>query len=300
MRQVQALVVVFFVGVLALIAGTARAAHGTYLPSAPFGLGSPLVLNVTSWTNTDANTPVFARAVSQEGTPVGNINFNYDTYTGAVAAGYANTGATAVGAGLSGGFNIGAGVTTVPGFTLAWAQVVSPATTIPGANQWNSPQPPAPGAAFPDTSNTTSPSYAFLTVAAGPAPTIGFQDFPFRYPSSGNQTWLAEDALVGINTTTDTMRIVGSFLWGFGVTMTPAGVTANAPSSWGPVTTTFDSTETNAFSATGINGVSGTTWTIQNDLALYPVFAVPEPATVGLLLVVGLAGLSLRPKRAAA
>jgi hypothetical protein len=298
MRHIHSLLIAVVLSISAVFTGTAQAQHGNMLPSAPFGLGNPLAFNVTSWSNTDANTPVFNQNVYQSGAPgglyAGQINFNYDTWTGVVAPGYANSGAVALGAGLSGGFTIAPGVSVVPGFTLAWAQIVTPATTIAGQNSWSAPN----GTGFPDTSGTTSPVYPFLSLAGGGPVTTPFQDFPTRYPSAGAQNWLAEDALVALNNTTDTMRIVDSFLWGFNITAGGA-VTASSPSFWQAPTSTFVTTETNAFSAAGINGVSGTTWTIQNNLAQFPVF-VPEPATMGLLLVSGVGLLSRRPKKRAA
>jgi hypothetical protein len=284
---------VVFIAAVMLLTGTARANHGTYLPNTSFTLGSGASqITVNNWSNTAPTS--FTPNVTQNGTTVGSLIFNYDSWTGFLTS---SPSTIAVGAGLSGGFNISNGITVVPGYTLAWAQVVLPVTTIAGNNSWSAPN----GTAFPDTSGTTSPAYPFLFVAVGsPAPTDGFQDFPDRFPSSGDQTWEAEDALVGIDSATDTMRIVDSFLWGYGVTDSPAGVTSNAPSLWGAPSTTFVNTETDAFSATGINGVSGTTWTIENNVTLYPVFAVPEPNGVALLLAASIVAMALRPRRATA
>lgn len=294
MQRIQLLVLGISAATLTFFTATARADHGTFLPDAPFQLGNPATVNVTAWSTADADVTAFNQNVSQGGKNVGTINFNYDTLTGTTVARRANV----FGAGLSGGFTTrpNAGIGIVDGFALSWAQVVLPATTLAGRNSWNSPN----GSAFPDTANTTSPAYPALTVSRGPAPTIGFRDYPIRGTTAG--TWRAELALVGIDEDTHTIRIVDTFGWGFVVTAAPASVTPFAPRAWGPATATFDTTLRNAFSGpdgAGINGVHGTAWTVEDNLNTFPVFTfpAPEPTCFGLLLVVGAGGLARRPNR---
>jgi hypothetical protein len=245
------------------------AAHGTYLPT---------TLNLTGFTGVNwvnANPTNYAPGVTQNGTPVGSLSFDYDNWTGTTG------GSFSVGGGIAGGFFQSPSVSVVPGFQLFWVQEVKSATTIAGSNVWSAPN----GSSFPDTQNRTSPAYPFQFLPVVPAvqPTTSMQDFPNRFPVSGNQTWSGELGLAGLNTTTDEVRMVGTLLWGFGIVQSPAGVTANSPNSWGAPTNSFDTTMINAFSGNSFNGTTGTIWTVHDDLTNFPVFVVPEPASIAIL-----------------
>ncbi len=282
---------------LAFVTSAARADHGTYLPSASFFTGGTTpTARIDSWGFTDATTPVFNANVVYNGVTEGTINFNYDTFTGTTlppATFPATPAVSLAGAGLSGGFNIGQNVGVIAGFSLAWVQVVLPGTTIAGQNAWNA----ANGSGFPDTQDTTSPIYPFQTVAVGANPTVGFVDFPFRYPSQGNQTWRAELGLVALNNSTHQIRPVESFIWGFDVTKSPEGVSMSPPQQWSPVNDTFDN-----ILITSFNGTKGTLWTMQDVPSVYPIFTMitPEPGCLNILLLTALPVLSRRPRRGAA
>jgi hypothetical protein len=129
---------------------------------------------------------------------------------------------------------------------------------------------------YPDTGgNKTDPDYPYQSLPTTPAiaPTVAFQDFPNRYPSDGDQYWLAQLGLVCKNLTTHVCDIIDTFDWGFGVVANPAGVTSTAPFGWGAPTQNYIDTLTNAF-----NGQNGSTaWTFSTDCSNC---CVPEPCTL--------------------
>ncbi len=259
--------------------------HGDFLPTS-LNFGSSIT--GVAWSTPGNNLPSFVATVTQAGTAVGTIDFSYDTWTG----NYTYIGITA-GAGIAGGFFMNHDTSVVPGFQLDWVQVILPATTLAGNNAWNAPN----GSAFPDTVNTRSPAYPFQSLPVTPAvppgvPTVAMYDYPDRFAAQGNQTWRAELGLVALDPATAQARIIGTFVWGFGVTGNPAGVTAAPPLSWGAASSTFDATLASAFSGSPVNGVTGTAWTFDDDPADFSVFAVPEPGALALF-VLGCASFGL-------
>jgi hypothetical protein len=229
---------------------------------------------------------------------VGTIKFDYDTYTG-------KPGNSDGGAALSGGFYLGAGVTLAPGHTLGWVQMV--VATRAGANDWgiNTANP----ATFPD-ATPADPRYPFTTTAAVPpnppgAPTLGFQDFPGRNFAGGAQSWLAELALVCFTAPDQNgvvqAYVIDSFLWGFGVTVAPNGITADPPSLWGPATATFLNIMNDYYDGTppsppADNTIVSAKYTFQNGCDDCFVKAVPEPEVYAMLLS-GLAVLAFAARR---
>ena len=165
--------------------------HGPYLPD-PLGL-----TGITGITYGNANAIRFTQDVICGGQNHGHIDFSYDTWTGMTGNPAELTG----GGTLAGGFFLNPDCTLKDGFQLGWVQTVT--TTIPGqtaVTNWQA----LPNVPYPDTKlgNTTDPDYPFeslpggLNPAPNPLPTLGFQDFPNRFPSDGPQSWLAELGLV--------------------------------------------------------------------------------------------------------
>jgi len=256
--------VIFSLGLL--ICGPALGAiHGRFLPD-PLGLND--IANITY----GGNLAEFTQPVLCDGQNIGEIRFTYDTWSGDFTG--AGDGTTGGGA-LAGGFYRTAGA-SAPGWQLGWVQTVI--STFSGSNVWGAPN----GTTFPDTATKADPDYPFESLPAGlnpapPAPTIGFQDFPNRFPSDGNQFWLAELGLVCKNLTTHTVEILDTFLWGFDV-VNNDGITANAPHLWGAPTTTYVDTLTNSFD--GANGSTKWTFTTGGENC-----CVPEPASVFVWVV---------------
>lgn len=229
---------------------------------------------------------------------VGTVKFDYDTYTG-------KPGNADGGAALSGGFYIDPGVTLAPGRTLGWVQMVI--ATRAGANDWGIN--PANSATFPD-ALPGDPRYPFTTTAATPpnppgVPTLGYQDFPGRNYAGGAQSWLAELALVCFGPVDANgfvqAYVLDSFLWGFGVTVAPNGITATPPGFWGPATGTFLNTMNDYYdgsppSPPAGNAIVSAKYLFQNGCDDCFVKVVPEPQVYAMLLG-GLAVLGFSVRR---
>lgn len=233
---------------------SAIAGHGRYFPDAPAGF-------IGGWGGINNGGPrQFNATVTDFGKNInaGEVRFDLDTYTLAGGAGG--------GSALSGGFFANNGVRVKDGFTLAWVQTVT--ATYTGQNSWNLPAMNAgefPDATPRDRANGTllsttdlgfAPTYPFnspatVNVPFAP-PTLGFQDFPGRSFANGNQSWLAELALVAIaNDAVDgkrEVRVAGSLLWGFDFVGLPvagggapgiANITGFGPLLWSEATTSF-------------------------------------------------------------
>ncbi len=278
------LIIGFFgVWLVLAVSGTALAAiHGTYLPDTTFPLGNPPTIDVTAYGS--ANGTEFTQDVICQGHgKVGYISFTYDTWTGNTLP----APGTATGGGaLAGGFFKTADCQLAPGWQLGWVQIVS--STFSGSNVWGA----ANGTWFPDTGNSkTDPDYPYqsLPVVANPAPTVAFQDFPNRYPSDGDQYWLAELGLVCKNLTTHEMDIIDTFLWGFNISN--GTFTANSPHLWSAPTANYITTLETYFDGTHDNA----DWTIGTDCSHC---CIPEPtAIVVWSLLGGLAVIAGRRRR---
>jgi hypothetical protein len=230
----------------------------------------------------------------------GTIKFDYDTYLGKPDPTKGGGGA------LSGGFYLAPNVTLAPGHTLGWVQTVI--ATISGASATNFWGITTNNVEYPDATRT-SPLYSFTTTAATPPdppgpPTLGFQDFPSRFFSDGNQTWLAELGLVCFDPTVGGVTegdVIDTFLWGFGVQTGPDAITANAPHLWGVPTASYLSTLNSFYSGTPPNPPTsgGTSSKYKFNVECDDCFQVPEPASavpfaVGMMALLGLLGVGGR------
>ncbi len=264
----QALRLTCTLSLFALIAlqSVSQAQTRRFLPAAGFNTGAS--------TNNQygGNLANFDQPVLDNGFNVGTIQFDYDTYGGTPTGAGAFTG----GGALAGKF-VAAGDARLPaGVSIVWAQTVI--ATISGNNEWAA----ANNTEFPDTNNgKTSPAYPFQTLPGGAAatqPSANFQDFPNRFTTSGNQSWLGELSLMCVNNTTHTANVIETFLWGFGVQNATPGaltdITANTPHLWGAPTASFLATERASF-----NGLGGSTaWTFNTSSS----FLTPEPGVYAL------------------
>ena len=262
-----------------------------FLPAAPFGFGT-----LGDAYNYGANLTNFDQNALDHALNIGNITFDYNTYGGLPGGVAANFNGGGV---MAGKFIAAPDVALKTGYSTFWVQTVT--STISGQNEWGA----ANGTEFPDTQSAkTDPQYPFQTLPSGAAATqnsANFQDFPNRSPQSGNQTWIAELALVAENPTTHNAHVIESMLWGFGITNanpgTIANITPTAPSNWGAPTASFMATERNSFDGTG----GSTLWTFDTLQA----FVTPEPGAIamgaaGLCLFTGYGWRRNRKKRASA
>lgn len=301
------LLAVAFTTLTALSVGAMAQTYGRFLDPLPPGM----------WQNSGGNNPAaptqFDRNVMavdkiNGGTAqVGTIRFDYDTY---------DLGNGSVGAGLEGGFYLANGFQLKQGWNLGWVQIVR--STRSGANDWNLPG-NQDGGWFPD-ATPQNPFYPFpdgngLLNPAPPAnpgqPTVGnkirgaFTDYPNRFTANGNQFWSAELGLVALNKTADAngsfeMRVIGTFLWGFGVTGgTNPGVQASNPLLWGAPTQNFLDTLNTFYSGNPVGGSGGQNQVTgeRHHFVYNTNVFIPTPATLALI---GLGGLvAVRRRRAA-
>jgi hypothetical protein len=251
-----------------------QAAHGTFLPD-PLNLGG---INNEAY---GGDLTEFMRDVECPGLgKIGEIRFTYDTWTGNSQPGGSLTG----GGALAGGFFYTGALALKPGYQWGWVQTVR--STFSGNNVWGAPD----GTTFPDTAGKLDIDYPFefLPVPDPPGLTLGFQDFPNRFPEDGNQFWLAELGLVCKNTTTDMAQVLGTFLWGFNVVGdqpgTPGSIAPSGPGFWGDATGIYLDTLNNYFD--GTNGSED--WDVTRGCECF----VPEPATCAFAFALGLAGFA--------
>ncbi len=262
--------------------------HSRFLP------GSPRVgLNGFTWSG--GRVDQLTAAVEACGRRVGEVRFDQDTFTGTTPRGTASGGNA-----VAGGFWMDRGITTDASCRLGWAQVVR--TEVPGRNEWAATR----NMWFPDTNNgRTSPDYPGqrlpnLATPPNPGPTLGFQDFPFRFFRDGAQTWTAELALFTANDRTHELCLIGMLTWGFTLTTNPNAVARLGPLAWTngvAANSNIARTLTDAFDGnglTGTNGVTSTPWTI-NTRDCCDCF-VPTPSS---LVAFGLLPLASRRRRAA-
>lgn len=247
--------------------------HGNFLPDT-LDLGN--IVNEAYGTSLTE----FQRDVECPGLgKIGEIRFTYDTWTGNYQPGGAVTG----GGALAGGFFYTGGIALKPGYQWGWVQTVR--STFSGNNVWGAPD----GTTFPDTAGKLDIDYPFefLPVADPPGLTLGFQDFPNRFPSDGDQFWLAELGLVCKNRNTATAHVLATFLWGFNVVGDQpgklGGISPFAPGFWGPATDTYLNALNHYFD--GSNG--STDWDITRGCDCF----IPEPVTYTFAFALGLVGL---------
>lgn len=264
----------------------ARGQNRYFPPNTPYVLpnGNTVQSYGSSFTQFDREV-----ADNVKGLNAGTIKFDYNTWNG---AGNPSTGG---GGALTGGFFMANGITVKPDFTLHWIQIVGRDTTTNGSNDWGFGQQNQNGP-FPD-ADATSPFYPYEDLLPGvnpnPAPTLGFTDFPARPYSWGAQTWIAELALVCTANTAGQDgfregRVVGSFLWGFGVQINPNNaITRAEPSLWGIATNDLINTFNQYYDGTSPDGQVTPRYRFANNTNCF----VPEPASALLLIVAaGLVG----------
>ena len=186
---------------------TARAAP-VYLQTAPYtkNNGGGLQHTVAQYGN---NLFQFSQTLVVNGTTIGTIGFDYNTYVGTFA------GHTGGGAALSGAFFAAPNIQPMAGSVWTWEQVITTPLSYPSFNIFQK-----TGGTYPDTNKPNDPAYPLLTIANpnynGPAPTVAFQDTPFQYARAGAVVSdQLELALACENTTTHVSSIVGTFTWGF-------------------------------------------------------------------------------------
>jgi len=233
------------------------------------------------------NPVAFDQNILCQTLPVGTIKFDYDTYL------RKPTGTLTGGGVLIGGFYLNTGYTVDPNCTLAWVQTVT--ATISGNNDWGI---TVGNTEFPDATRT-DPVYPFESVAVTPTnppgtPYLAFRDFPNRFFSDGNQSWLAELGLVMIHNTPDVngvrqVNVLDTFLWGFGVTTAPNAITPTAPNSFSAPTASYLTILNDYYDGAPPNPpTSGGTSAKYNFVAGCDTgcFVVaPEPSSVGLLVM---------------
>lgn len=258
---------------------------GRYLPD-------PLNLRNRTEEAYGANLTEFTQEVScGKFGEIGEIRFTYNTWTGDYDP--AGPGWDTGGGGLAGGFWLTDTECMLrDGWEWGWVQTVK--ATVPLTAVWGA----SPNNWYPDTRHKLDPNYAgdflpSLDPAPNPMPTLGFQDFPSRFPSAGDQSWLAELGLVCKNTKTREVSVLGTFWWGFGVKKSPAAITATKPYGWGGATTTFLAVLSDHF-----NGKEGSVkWTFNKECCCVPL---PGSVWMGLGLLGALGAVRhMRRRRAA-
>jgi hypothetical protein len=276
----------------------AFAQHGRYLRDPPAS-------NVVgSWGN--FKPTAFDMKVTVGKNTFGTIDFDYDTF---LRPGARPNGG---GAALSGGFYLSNNWKVGNGLTLEWAQVVT--ATITGTDPAQNFKLPAKNAgAYPDAdaSNAANPLgfapvYPFTTTSLNPpngvpAPFLGFRDASSRNFSDGNQSWLAELALVAVAAPdakgVTTVDVIDTFDWGFNLTAAPNSIKSLSPFGLGPPSAEFLATENSFYSGMSPN-VGGNTGVVtpKYHFVYDPDVlsaAVPEPSSwvmaaigTGVVLVV--------------
>jgi hypothetical protein len=247
----------------------------------------------------------FNQTLTVNGTTIGTISFDYNTYVGTFAG---NTGG---GAALSGAFFAAPNIQPMANSVWTWEQVITTPYNYPSFNIFQT-----TGGTYPDTNNPNDPAYPSLTIMNpnynGPKPTVAFQDVPFQYATSASVTSdQLELALACENTKTHVASIVGTFTWGFiDQAVAPANFTianvlpitpysSNESSPNSPMTGPspgFLSTERAYYNGTttatlpsawakpgspGYQQVTTTAWTFNTN----PCFAiVPEPSSLILAI----------------
>ena len=194
---------------VALLTATPSARSApVYLQTAPFTTvnGGGQKHTIAQYGN---NLFQFSQTLVVNGTTIGTIGFDYNTYVGTFA------GHTGGGAALSGAFFAAPNIQPMAGSVWTWEQVATTPLSYPSFNIFQK-----TGGTYPDTNNPNDPAYPHLAIANpnynGPAPTVGFQDIPFQYARAASVvTDQLELALVCENTTTHVASIVGTFTWGF-------------------------------------------------------------------------------------
>jgi hypothetical protein len=268
---------VLWVGILVSLwsAPVLAADHGRFLPEVPN------LYDEWEWSDEDVvefNQDVICPDIGK----IGEIRFTYDTY---VALEENEPGEEddvfPTGAALAGGFWLTEECEFCGGnYQWGWVQIVR-STFSNSESVWS----PADGEWYPDTDGIQDPDYPFETLPVSletppdPAPTIGFQDFPARSFTGGDQFWQAELGLVCKDLANATMKIVSTFLWGFDLQVTGPpegqGVQQLPPGFWSDATPNYINTLTSHFS--GLNG--STQWQVDRGCCCCEI---PEPASLSL------------------
>jgi hypothetical protein len=263
-------------------------AFSTATSAVPFGrfLLNPVDSSIV-YSYGDAAPTAFDQNVFCGTTKCGEIKFDYDTYL------KKPDGTTTGGGALSGGFYIDPTLTVSPGHHLAWIQTVF-ATRSGSNNDWGI---TVGNVWYPDASRT-NPEYPYQTTAATPpnppgTPTVGFQDFPNRFFSDGNQSWLAElglaciDDIVGANGFRQAY-VIDTFLWGFGVGTNPNVINVNAPHGWSAPSDSYLTTLNDYYDGSPPNpptsGGSSSKFNFQVGCDNCFIPTVDEPGTLTLLV----------------
>jgi hypothetical protein len=266
--------------------------HGRYLNPGTYNLPAPV----------EFNADVVCGALGV----VGQVRFTYDTYGDPTNGG---------GGALAGGFFLDTTRFAVaPGHALAWGQQII--TNVPGAGGTTWGIGAANNMPYPDTQNRNSPRYPFETLDPGmqqptPAPTLAFRDFPSRSVPPNPVNWLAELALLCIENEgapagqLHTAHVIGSLLWGFSMSGTPATLNPNGPHGWGAPTQGYMDTARRFFPNPANPPAPQQPSTPENlltaryqwDIGCDDCFvAVPAPGSVALLALGGM--VAVRRRRA--
>ena len=267
-----------------------------YLPPTPVNFGNSIITNYGPVVHFDQSVRDETKDID-----VGNIRFDY-THSFEVENNPPNppNDPLAGGAALAGGLVLNENIAVKEGFNLAWVQTILATTSTTAAqNNWGVAA--VNPAEYPD-AGLGSPAYGSASLPAGannpnPNPDFAFQDFPRRGFANGQQSWLAELGLACIAKDADDngffeVRVVNTFLWGFGINpqgaLTLADVSATTPFGWSAPTASYLNTLNNAY-----DGTPGTKHTFAANSNCFRV--IPEPGTM-LLILPGMAVL-LRYRR---
>lgn len=255
---------------------------------------------------------------------VGQIKFDFAKWRGQSVNQSGEFDGEAGGAYLAGGFFQDPTVRLKDRMSLHWAQLVTASTA--GPNSWAIPT-TQPNSTYPDATprdraGTPAPAYPNTALPTGlaqqpnPAPTLAYQDPPWRPVPPNSSSWIATLALVCIESTPThqedgmmfrKVNIVSALTWGFNISVPKddffefGHVTGTAPSTWAAAPQDFITTMNSFYDGSGGGGPNGMPPPVMSDK--YKFFnndncwqTVPEPSTLPLL-VLGLVLSARRPRR---